>query len=483
MGEVTGCPEFLGVEPRGGGAGAEAPASSGSVGSAASKRFRGAALLSIALLFTFLDISWATEKSIVAEVGGAESFGDERLFGILENALKSNPNIAAAVEKVVQAREDVRSAISAMGPTVGVGASARHEPDRNVYNASLNLVQTLYAGGSLRANRRAAELALSAVESESLRTYQETMNEVRVRYYDCLRAGAKIRVADEALKLAEEHKRHAERLYGKGMIPKGDVLHVEVSLNQSRLELVAARSDFDVSWAALEHAVGSKLEKGDVLDALEADDEPVPPDGEISGDVVAAALARRPELNAYRFYGERAAQLVKAASGQRQPKVTLSGRLNSDHDDRSWADDRWYVQFEVQWALYDGGAGTAAVRKAKAAARELLYVLENFSSQVRQEAVQAEIRLRSARERFELAKKQAATSQEDYRMAFRRYEARLGSNIDVLDAKRALVRSRTEYVDAVYDIAVAWSNLVCATGGDQPSGSLFGERGRNRQRR
>ena len=85
----------------------------------------------------------------------------------------------------------------------------------------------------------------------------------------------------------------------KGMIPKGDVLHVEVSLNQSRLELVAARSDFDVSWAALEHAVGSKLEKGDVLDALEADDEPVPPDGEISGDVVAAALARRPELNAY----------------------------------------------------------------------------------------------------------------------------------------------------------------------------------------
>ncbi len=483
MGEVTGCPEFLGVESRGGGAGAEAPASSGSVGSAASKRFRGAALLSIALLFTFLDISWATEKSIVAEVGGAESFGDERLFGILENALKSNPNIAAAVEKVVQAREDVRSAISAMGPTVGVGASARHEPDRNVYNASLNLVQTLYAGGSLRANRRAAELALSAVESESLRTYQETMNEVRVRYYDCLRAGAKIRVADEALKLAEEHKRHAERLYGKGMIPKGDVLHVEVSVNQSRLELVAARSDFDVSWAALEHAVGSKLEKGDVLDALEADDEPVPPDVEISGDVVAAALARRPELNAYRFYGERAAQLVKAASGQRQPKVTLSGRLNSDHDDRSWADDRWYVQFEVQWALYDGGAGTAAVRKAKAAARELLYVLENFSSQVRQEAVQAEIRLRSARERFELAKKQAATSQEDYRMAFRRYEARLGSNIDVLDAKRALVRSRTEYVDAVYDIAVAWSNLVCATGGDQPSGSLFGERGRNRQRR
>ena len=132
-------------------------------------------------------LSTRCKKSILQYQEVLESFGDERLFGILENALKSNPNIAAAAEKVVQAREDVRSAISAMGPTVGVGASARHEPDRNVYNASLNLVQTLYAGGSLRANRRAAELALSAVESESLRTYQETMNEVRLRYYDCLK--------------------------------------------------------------------------------------------------------------------------------------------------------------------------------------------------------------------------------------------------------------------------------------------------------
>lgn len=74
---------------------------------------------------------------------------------------------------------------------------------------------------------------------------------------------------------------------------------------------------------------------------------------------------------------------------------------------------------------------------------------------------------------FDLAKKQVATAQEDYRMAFRRYEARLGSNIDVLDAKRALGRSRTEYVDAVYDIAAAQSYLVYTTGRDQPPDSFF----------
>ena len=362
-------------------------------------------LLSIALVFLLFGISWAAEKSMAMEMGSVESFGDGRLSEILELASRGNPNIGAAKEKVAQAREDARSAAAAMGPTVSIGASARYETDRNAFNASLNLIQTLYAGGSLRANHRAAKLALLAMESEGTRTYQEVLNEVRVRYYDCLRAGAKVRVAEEALRLAKEHKRHAEKLFGRGMIPKGDVLRVEVSLNQSELELVSARSDFDVSWAALEHAVGSNLAKSDVPDTLTMEDEPVSPSDEISGDAVGTALMQRPELAAYRFYGERAAQLVRAASGQRRPKVTLSGRVNSDHDDRSWADDRWYVQIEAQWALFDGGEGASAVRKAKAAARELLYVLEDLSSRVRQEAIQAEIRLRSARERFELAKK------------------------------------------------------------------------------
>ena len=227
------------------------------------------------------------------EMGSVESFGDVRLSEILGLASRGNPNIAAAKEKVAQAREDARSAAAAMGPTVSVGAFARYETDRNAFNASLNLIQTLYAGGSLRANHRAAKLALLAMESEGTRTYQEVLNEVRVRYCDCLRAGAKVRVAEEALRLAKEHKRHAEKLFGRGMIPKGDVLRVEVSLNQSELELVFARSDFDVSWAALEHAVGSNLAKSDVPDTLTMEDEPVSPSDEISGDAVGTALMQR----------------------------------------------------------------------------------------------------------------------------------------------------------------------------------------------
>ena len=402
-------------------------------------------------------------------------FEDRNLADILQLASFSNPTIWAAVEKVNQAREDVRNAAAGLGPVVSLGGTARYGRDREEYNASLNLIQTLYAGGSLTANKRAASLAFSATMAESMKTYQEVLNTVRIAYYDCLRALAQVQVASEAVTLAKEHLKQAEALHKSGMAPKGDVLRVKVSVTQGELSLVSARSDLDVNWVALEHLVGSKLARAEILKPVPSDrtEELEPPEYQTPGDVAGRALSQRAEIKAYQYYRDRAEQLIKSAKGQKLPKVTLTGRLNTDNDSNSQADDKWYVQLEAQWTLYDSDASASAIRKSKAVARELLHVLENISSQVSQEAIQAEIRLASAKTRLTLAAEQSATSKEDYQIARRRYDARLGTNLDVLDARRALLDSLTAYVNAVYDIAVAQSGLVYAMGDDFPPEELF----------
>lgn len=411
----------------------------------------------------------------VSDPGHFTSFGDRRLSEVLKVASYSNPNIPAAIEKVNQAREDVRNATAGLGPTLSVEGAARYGRERDEYNASLNLIQTVYSGGTLTANKRAAELALAATSAESAKTYQEVLNTVRLHYYDCLRAAAQILVAEEAVSLAKDHLKQAEALYRRGMAPKGDVLRVKVSVSQGEVELVGARSNLDVAWVALEHAAGSKLPRLEILASLAGDKPEVlkPPAYQAPDDVVSRALAQRMEIKAYQYYKDRAEQLAKAAAGEARPRVTLSGRGNTNMDAGSLANDEWYIQLEAKWTLYDGGALASGIRKAKAAARELLYVLESLSSQVSQEALQAAIKLRSAQERLELAKDQVATTQEDYRLALRRYNAQLGTNLDVLDARRALITGRTEYINAVYDIAAAQSDLVYAMGDDLPPEELF----------
>lgn len=184
--------------------------------------------------------------------------------------------------------------------------------------------------------------------------------------------------------------------------------------------------------------------------------------------------SQRPEIKAYEFYSERAKQLVKSASGQRLPNIVLSGQLGIT-DDSFWPtdEDTWRVQIQLQWTLFDSGEISAQVKKAKASAQELLYQLEDLASQIRQEVVQSEFNLSAATTRLAVAGEQVATAEEDYRIAVRRYNAQMGTNLDVLDAAVALTNIRNQYVNAVYDIAVAQAGLIYAAGEDLPQKELF----------
>lgn len=412
---------------------------------------------------------------------------DSHLERILLIASRENPNISAAVERVNQSRADVRGAASAFGPTITgeLGAQWNKEAQevggiplsyRNAYSASLRFTQTVFSGGTLVANKRAAELALSATRAESVRTYQNVLNVVRVGYYDCRRSQAQLQVANENLNLSREHLKQTEALQLAGLVPMGDVLRVRVSVSQGELDRISAENALDVNWASLERAVGAALARDEILQPISGDGmyDLEPPHYTSPFNPAECALEQRAELKAYKHYRERAEQLARAAKGDYFPRVSLSGQTGATGD-AFWPnrDDTWHVRMELQWTLFDSGEISSRVSGAQASARELLHLLDDLTSQVRQEVVQAELNLRSAKSRLSVAEDQILTAEEDYRIALRRYDAQAGTNLDVLDARAALTDSRTEYVNAVYDVAIAQSGLIYAMGDDLPPETLF----------
>jgi outer membrane protein TolC len=407
---------------------------------------------------------------------------EPELMKILEMAAVSNPNINAAKERVNQAKADLRSAIAGLGPSLSGGVSAAWGNEGedgetlDAYNAALNLTQVIWAGGSLTADKRAANLALLAARSEAQRTYQSVMNGARTGYYDCKRALARLRVAEEGLELSKEHLRQTEALHKSGMVPRGDVLRVQISVSQGEIDRIGAENELEISWTELERVVGVRLQRDEILNPISEEDikNLEPPEYVISGDVANTALSRRAEIKAYGFYESRAKELIRSAEGQRLPSVTFSSRLTADDDD-FWPreQEKWRAEIGLQWVLYDGGEISSRIQKAKAAARELLFQIENLSAQVRQEAMAAEINLNSAAAKLKVAEGQMATAEEDYAIALRRYNAQMGTNLDVLDARAALTESLTAFVNAVYDIAAAQAGLIYAVGEDMPPDALF----------
>ena len=415
-------------------------------------------------------------SAFVSAIFTAASFaaGDDPLLEeILSLAASNNPAIKAAAERVNQAKAGVREAAARMGPSLSAelsGTLGNETPNqaREAYAASLNLVQAVYAGNTPSAERNAAKLALSAVEAESARTYQDVMNSVRINYHNTLRAAAHLNVAEESLNMAQEHLNQTESLFKAGIAPRGDVLRVKVSVSGAEQSRISAGSELEISLTALERAAGANLPRDGIsLRIRTVDIESIsPPKYEIPDDPVKKALEKRPEILAYEFYGKRAEELIRAAKGERMPAITFSGGFQVSGNNYYTDDDEWYARLALQWTLYDGGSVKARIDRQKAAARELLYEMEDLKSGITREAAEAKTRLESSIARYEVALGQVADSKEDYRLALRRYDAQVGTNLDVLDSRSALTDSLTAYVNAVYDIAAAQSELIYATGED-----------------
>jgi outer membrane protein TolC len=330
----------------------------------------------------------------------------------------------------------------------------------------------LYSGGAVKNNVQAKELALGSVEAEATRTYQSVRNGVYSAWHELQRSRARLKVAEEALKLAETHLHEVRLLYENGLVAKNQVLRVQVEVSNSKLNQVKAVNAVDVAWSALERAVGTDLQMDYTLPETRnsVDEFTIP------SELRQLAMENRPELLALEKSRKSALAMARSAAGASRPQVALKAET-FEVDDEFFPDkeDDWRVSISANWELFDGGASRARVEEAKAAAEEVLYRIEDLKKQINLEVSTAVLNLRSATQRVNLAKDQVKSAEEDYRIALKRYSAQVGTNIDVLDSRVALVNAKTQLANAVYDVYQARADLQYALGMDLYGGKNEGD--------
>ena len=404
-----------------------------------------------------------------------------------------NPVLMAADKKVEQARARFKQADADRMPALGMYATYQETGEVPVYyvysdtswttplgvaragyqqtwKAALKLSHVLYSGGAVEQASASRRFALEAVRAERERTGQVVYNGVRQAFFSLQRARAREEVSREALGLAMEHLRQVKAMYSSGVVAKNQVLRVQVAVDEARLNLIQSENAVDVAWSALERAVGVSLKgnwnlPGPSLDAVPCDIPAAPEE---------TALLKRPELRALAFSEQAARAAARAAVGQGGPKVLLQAETYVvDQEFFPEAQDDWKVTAVAEWTFFDGGKSRARACEARAAAEELLYLIEDMKRQITMDVSMAILNFNSALKRIDLASSQVKSAGEDYRMAMKRYTAQVGTNIDVLDARVALQKARTQHVDAVYDSLAARSDLQFAMGVEKLQGKAL----------
>lgn len=400
---------------------------------------------------------------------------------LLEQAGQNNPVIQAANAKVEKADAVIREAEGKKGFKAGAIAGATWgEKGLNIampapipgelslgykdtYTAAVGLVKTLYTGGSLKAGQKAAEFSKKAIEAQRDRTVESVENAVRTAYYNRIRAVEKKKVAEEALTLTGNHLDRAKKLFKAGVVAKGDILRTKVAIAEAEMNLIKADNAVNLATIALDRAVGTQVDR----QMLEADTyRPVDPlFGMLAAGSVEMALKNRSELKVYEMLSKQALEIATAAKGQLLPQIIAGGGYYTNGD-TFVPDERheWRAGIMASWTIYDSGEIKAKTEQAKSQSKEFLYRLHDMENEIRMEVTRAEHNFVSARARYNVALRRVEEAREDYRIAVKRYESGVGTNLDMLDSRLALTDSKTDFIDAMYDIELAQSDLAYATG-------------------
>jgi outer membrane protein TolC len=136
------------------------------------------------------------------------------------------------------------------------------------------------------------------------------------------------------------------------------------------------------------------------------------------------------------------------------------------NSDRFAGDDAksWAVMAVLQWNLFDGLATRSNVRQAAAAAGKVRALEEQMRSAVQLEVRKAYYDLEASQDRLATSASSVQEAEEGLRIVQRRYEVGMTTLVDVLGAENALIRARTNALQALYDNNIAAAELKLASG-------------------
>jgi outer membrane protein TolC len=245
-----------------------------------------------------------------------------------------------------------------------------------------------------------------------------------------------------------------------GLAVESDRMSANVNVAARKEELIVAQGDLELAWAALREAMGTPDLKAMDLKPIEPREFP---QGTLEEEIQTAAK-KRPDLTALGQAQSAQASAVGAAKSDLGPRVSAYG--NWEEDRTSFAGsggNNWVagVQISVDILPLAKHAQLAREIAAKQKADAQVSVAQQH---LRLEVSQAHIHRQTAAQQLETARAAVDQSAESLRILKNRYGAGLATITDLLRAEDAERQSQSNYWHAVYGNAMAYSELLYATG-------------------
>lgn len=390
----------------------------------------------------------------------------------IELAYRNNPDLRVALLEVEQSRASLREAQAELYPTISVngnlegrnttqtstgvvttpGGGLSFETETNeelgvALSAQVDVVYNIYSSGLRGANIRAAEEQVQLAELELERRREELRLATASEYYDLQAAIEAIRISQAFLEEAERNLRDTTLREEVGVGTRFDVLRAEVQVANARQDLVNSQRARQVAQRALARRLN-------VPPSLTITTAPVDIAGVWPLDLeesIVLAFQNRAELEQQLTQREINEELVTAALATVGPQVDLFANYNiSDILTQSDSfNDNYSFGARVSWTLFEGGAAQARARQRELDIEIAERNFEEARNTIRLGVESAYFNLQSNLANIDTARLAVEQAQEALDLAILRFDAGVGTQLDILNAQSELTDAEVNLVQAI----------------------------------
>jgi outer membrane protein TolC len=179
------------------------------------------------------------------------------------------------------------------------------------------------------------------------------------------------------------------------------------------------------------------------------------------GRLADEALRMRPEYRQARLNAEANDARLRRAQRDFFPDITGGGFYGGQ---RTELNEVWELNLSLNWTLYDGGNRIARYREARANLDASQERVKASALDISREVEQSINNVIEADERTQAAQVAVASAQENFRLAQGRFDAGVGTILELTDAQLALTQAQNGEAQALADYQIALARLDRAVG-------------------
>jgi len=385
-------------------------------------------------------------------------------------ALDAQPRILVTLAEYAAARYRVNQALAPLLPqlsgqvstsrtegTTATNSVAQSRQLGDTFDARVLLSQLLFDfGKNLAETESRRKLAEVAVEDVELQRQLISLT-VKEAYTNTLFSQRLIRVQEQAQERAELNLRSAKGFFEVGTRPKSDVARAEVDVANAKLDLIRAKNALRTAIVALNIAMVINVDTPtQIVDNLVY--QPITLDRQ---QLRSDSLRQRPEYRKAKLNAAAVEAKERRAFRDFFPDISGIGAYGGTQKELN---ETWSLGLSLSWSLFDGGGRIARYQEAKANLESARASVQSIELDIVQNVEQSEIAVEEAQERILAAQALVASAQENFRLAQGRFDAGVGTILELTDAQLALTQAQNTESQALADYRIALARLDRAVG-------------------